>query len=47
MKYFLFPKLGPWYMAQARIAVVHFVTIPLAVQTEFWNTWAAVYRSPR
>ena len=40
----LFPKLGPWYMAQARIATVHFVTLPLVVSAEYWKTWAAVYK---
>lgn len=43
-KMFLFPKLGPWYMAQARISIVNFITLPLAISTEYCKTWAKVYR---
>jgi hypothetical protein len=41
----IFTKVSPWYMAQYRIAVVNFVTLPMAVSTEFWKTWGEVYRS--
>lgn len=44
----IFTKVSPWYMAQYRIAVVNFVTLPMAVSTEFWKTWgrctAAVFK---
>lgn len=43
-KMFLFPKLGPWYMAQARREIVRIVAMPLAISTEYWKTWAEVYR---
>jgi len=43
-KMFLFPKLGPWYMAQARREIVRIVTLPMAISTEYWTTFAAVYR---
>lgn len=45
MNPFLFPKLGPWYMAQARIATVSFITLPMVVSTEFWRTWSTVFRT--
>lgn len=38
----VFPILGPWYMAQARRAVVSAVTLPLVFSTAFWTTWAEV-----
>lgn len=42
----MFPKLGPWYMAQARIATVTWVTLPLVISAEYWRVWAEVYRFP-
>ena len=39
----MFPKVGPWYVAQLRIAIVTFVTLPMAVNTAFWDTWAKAY----
>ena len=47
MKMMLFPKMGPWYMAQARIATVQFITLPLVVSAEFWKVWGSVYRAPK
>lgn len=41
----IFTKVSPWYMAQYRIAVVNFVTLPMAISAEFWKTWGEVYRS--
>ena len=38
----IFPKLGPWYMAQFRRAAVAYMTLPLVVSAEFWETWANV-----
>lgn len=39
----MLPKCVPWYAAQLRIAIVQYVTLPVAVNTAFWHTWAKVF----
>lgn len=43
-QFFTLPKLFPWYMAKARVAVVKAVTIPLRFSTEFFKTWTDTFR---
>lgn len=32
-----------WQLAQARKQFITWITLPLVIQGEFWNTWANVY----
>lgn len=35
-------KLLPWHMAQARIAWVTYVTLPMRINEQYWKIWSAV-----
>ena len=42
------PLAGPWYLAQQRIAVTTFITLPLIWSCEYWRMWAEVmFPTPR
>lgn len=41
---FTLPKTFPWQLAKMRNRFVNFVTMPLVVSTEFFNTWSKVFR---
>lgn len=35
-------KLFPWHMAQVRLAMVAWMTLPFEVSESFWTTWSSV-----
>ena len=41
-------KLMPWRIAQARIALVTFITLPMRINEQYWKIWSSVmYPEPK